>query len=354
MTEFAFRALPWNILFGIGAVERLPGEMDALGLDRALVLCTPGSQARGRLIAEQLGDRAAGLFANARMHVPATILDEASRRARDLRAKSTVSIGGGSTTGLGKALAARDGLDNVAIPTTYSGSEMTAIWGVTESGRKVTSRNPGVVPKLTIYDPKLTLSLPARMSASSGLNGLAQAVVNVATDKPSPISSALAVEGIRTLARSLPRVVAEPSNLEARSEALYGACIAAAALGVGSTGLHHRLCHTLGGTFNTPHAETHAVLLPHTVAYNATAAAAGTRKVADALGVADAPRGIYELAKELGAPTALGQLGVDERDLDGVAEIAARPSFPNPAPVTIDRVRALLQNAFRGSPPERV
>lgn len=348
MTEFAFRALPWNIVFGTGAVKRLAGEMDALGLDRALVLCTPGSKARGRLVAEQLGDRAAGLFANARMHVPSTVIDEASRRARDVRAKSTVSIGGGSTTGLGKALAVRDGLDNVAIPTTYSGSEMTNIWGVTESGRKVTSRDVRVVPKLTIYDPALTLSLSARMSAASGLNALAQAVVNVAADKPSPIAEALAVEGIRALAKSLPRVVAEPNDLEARSEALYGACIAAAALGVGSTGLHHRLCHTLGGTFGTPHAETHAILLAHSVACNATALPAGTQKVAEALGVDDAPLGIYELAKQLGAPTALRQLGVVEGDLDRVAEIVARP------PATIDRVRALLQNAFEGSPPQRV
>ncbi|MXY67125.1 MAG: maleylacetate reductase [Acidobacteriia bacterium] len=354
MTDFAFRALPWNVVFGIGAVERLPAEMDALGLDRALVLCTPGSQARGRLIAKQLGDRAAGLFADARMHVPSTVLDEASRRARDLGAKSTVSIGGGSTTGLGKALAAREGLDNVAIPTTYSGSEMTDIWGVTESGRKVTSRDARVVPTLTIYDPNLTVSLSARMSASSGLNALAQAVVNVAADKPSPIASALAVEGIRALAKALPRVVTEPNDLEARSEALYGACIAAGALGVGSTGLHHRLCHTLGGTFGTPHAETHAILLPHSVAYNATALPAGTQKVADALGVADAPAGIYELAKQLGAPTALRQLGVGEGDLDRVAEIVARPSAPVRPPAPIDRVRTLLQNAFEGLPPQRV
>ncbi len=354
MTEFAFKALPWNIVFGVGAFERLPREMDALGLDRALVLCTPGHRADGRSTAELLSGRAAGLFASARMHVPAATLAEASRLARDLRAKCTVSIGGGSTTGLGKALAARDGLDNIAIPTTYSGSEMTDIWAVTESGRKVTARDPRVVPNLTVYDPRLTVSLPASMSAASGLNALAQAVVNVATDKPSPIPSALAAEGIRALAHSLPRVVVEPDNLEARAEALYGACIAAGALGVGSTGLHHRLCHILGGTFKTPHAETHAALLPHSVAYNAEAAAAGTQKVAEALGVVDAPLGIYEFAKRLGAPTALGQLGVAESDLDKVAEMTTQAPFHNPERVTVDRIRALLQDAFEGSPPPRV
>ena len=327
--------------------------MDALGLERALVLCTPGHLAKGRSIVEQLGARAVGLFAGARMHVPATTLDEASRLARDVQAKCTVSIGGGSTTGLGKALAAQYGLENVAIPTTYSGSEMTPIWGVTKSGRKVTDRDPRVVPTLTIYDPALTVSLPSGMSASSGLNALAQAVVNVATDRPNPIAAALGTEGIRVLAESLPLVVMEPNNLEARAGALYGCCVAGGAVGVGSTGLHHRLCHTLGGAFNTPHAETHAILLPHSVAYNATSAAAGTQKVADALGVRDCSLGIHELAKSLGVPTALKQLGVKESDLDRVTELALQASFYNPEPVTADRIRALLQNAYEGSPPQR-
>ncbi len=354
MTEFAFKALPWNIVFGAGALERLPREMDVLGLDRALVLSTRGHERWGRSIVELLGNRAIGLFASARMHVPSTTLDEASRLARDLNAKCTVSIGGGSTTGLGKALAARQGLDNVAIPTTYSGSEMTDIWAVTEAGAKVTSRDPGVVPTLTVYDPELTTTLPVEMSASSGLNALAQAVANVATDQASPIAATLAVEGIRALATSLPVVVEEPDHLEARSEALYGTCLAAGSVGIGSTGLHHRLCHTLGGALNTPHAETHAILLPHSVAYNATAAAAGTQKVADALGVEDAALGIHELAKKLGAPTALRQIGVAEGDLDTVAEITATGSFHSPEPVTVGRIRALLQNAFEGLLPQTV
>ncbi len=143
----------------------------------------------------------------------------------------------------------------------------------------------------------------------------------------------------------------EPSNLEARAEALYGACLAGGALGVGDGSLHHRLRHTLGGAYNAPHAETHAVLLPHSVAYNAQAAAAGTRKVAAALGVDDAAAGIYELAGKLGAPTALSQIGVAETDLDRAAEIAAGGSFHNPEPVTVERIRTLLQNAFEGLPP---
>ena len=351
MIEFACKALPWNILFGVGTLERLPREMDALGLDRALVLCTQGRRSQGRAVVKLLARRAVGLFAGAKMHVPSKTLAEAARTARDLNAQCTVSIGGGSTTGLGKALAAREGLENIAVPTTYAGSEMTDIWAVTEAGGKVAARNPKVVPALTIYDPGLTLTLPAKISAASGMNAMAQAVVNAAADSPNPLSSCLAVESIKALAGALPVVVVEPDNLEARAEALCGACLAAGALGVGIVGLHHRLCHALGGICNAPHAETHAVLLPHSVAYNAQAAAVGTRKVAAALGAADAAAGICELAGKIGAPTALRQIGIAESELDKAAEIAAEGSFRNPEPVTVKRIRALLQNAFDGLPP---
>ncbi len=353
MTEFSLQALPWNILFGAGALGRLPAEMKVLGLDRALVLSTPGRETLGREVRELLDRRAVGLFAEARMHVPSSTLDEASRTARKLGAQCTVSVGGGSTTGLGKALAAREGLNYVAIPTTYSGSEMTAIWAVTESGRKVTRRDPAAVPALTLYDPQLTTSVPPRISASSGLNALAQAVANVATDRPNPFSMALGIEGIRALAAALPHVLREPEDLEARTEALYGTCLAAGSLGIGSTGLHHRLCHIFGGAFGTPHAETHAVLLPHSVAYNAAATQTGTRKVADAIGAADAASGIHDLADRLGAPTSLREIGVAEGDLDAVALMTARRGFHNPEPVTATRIRALLQNAFEGGPPHR-
>ncbi len=351
MNDFTFKALPWNIVFGAGALARLPAEMETLGLGDALVLATPGRAEQGCRIVELLGDRAAGLFAEARMHVPALTLDRAAAAAKDARAKCTVAIGGGSTTGLGKALAARVGLPNVVVPTTYSGSEMTSIWAVTEEGRKSTARDPKVVPTLTLYDPELTVSLPPKTSAASGLNAMAQAVVNVATDKQNPIVVSLGLDGIRALARSLPRVVDQPDDIQARSEALYGACLAAGAIGVGTTSLHHRLCHTFGGAFDTPHAETHAVLLPHSVAYNARAAEAGTRQVAEAIGAANAARGIHDLAKRLGAPTSLREIGVEESDLDHAAQIATASPINNPEPVTVERVRALLANAFYGAAP---
>lgn len=354
MIDFQFKALPWNIVFGVDSLQRLPEELDKLGKSKALVLTTPNQTQQGEEIITLLEGRAAGLFDQAMMHVPAETLSDATEMAKTLQADCTVALGGGSTTGLGKALAAREGLDNIVIPTSYAGSEMTDIWAVTESERKVTARDARVVPTLTLYDPVLTLTLPPAFAAVSGLNAMAQAVVNVATDKPNPIISALAVEGIRALAHSLPLIMSEPGNMDARTEALYGASMAGGALGTGITSLHHRLCHTFGGTFNTPHAETHAILLAHSVAYNAAATPLGTQKVAEAIGVGEAATGIYELAKTLGAPTALSQIGISENDLDRAVSITMENPLVNPEPVSAKRLRQLLQNAYSGSPPRAI
>ena len=351
MIEFSYQALPWNIVFGCGAVRQLPEELETLGLNRALVLTTPEQTSSGEDIAELLGPLTAGVYSDAKMHVPANTLEDATRVAAEFDADCTVAIGGGSTTGLGKALAVREDLPNIVIPTTYAGSEMTDIWAVTEKERKVTARDVRAVPTLTIYDPELTLSLPGPFAVTSGLNALAQAVVNVATDKPHPMVANIALDGIRALGRALPVIHDDPNDMEARSEALYGASMAGAALGTGKSGLHHRLCHTFGGTFGTPHAETHAILLPHSVAYNATAAAEGTQKVADALGLPVAATGIYEFAQRLGAPNSLQQIGIREEDLDKAATVTLETEIINPEPVTEKRLRALLENALTGKPP---
>ena len=352
MIEFNYKALPWNIVFAVGGLQTLPNELDKLGKRRALILTTPNQAEQGRELAKLLGDRAVGLFDQAAMHVPAATLEAATEFCHSLAADCTVALGGGSTIGLGKALAVKEGLDNIVIPTSYAGSEMTDIWAVTEAERKVTARNYDAVPTLTLYDPHLTLSLPPEFSAASGLNAMAQAVVNVATDKPNPIISSLALDGIRALAASLPIIMKDPQNIEARSQALYGASMAGGALGTGITSLHHRLCHTFGGTFNTPHAETHAILLAHSVSYNAAATAEGTARVADALGVDNAAQGIYQFAKKLGVPLSLKEVGILETDLDKAVAVSLENSLSNPEPVTPKRLRQLLDNAWHGNPPQ--
>ena len=352
--EFHYKALPWNIVFAAGARKRLPDEMARLGFSRALVLATPNQADTGREIVEQLGDKAAGLFNRAMMHVPVETLDLAIAEVKRLDADCSVSVGGGSTTGLGKALAFHMDLPNIVLPTSYAGSEMTNLWAVTRDNRKVTRRDNVVVPTLTIYDPELTLTLPPAFAAASGMNAMAQAVANAAAEDANPVSSVMALEGIRALAHSLPLIISEPGNMDARAGALYGASLAGAALGTGATGLHHRLCHTFGGTFNTPHAETHTILLPHSVAYNAGARPEATRRIADALGVSDAATGLFDLAGNLGAPTSLRDIGVIQADLDEAAAITVEKPVNNPEPVTRERVRALLENAWHGYPPAAV
>lgn len=349
--QFEFAALPWQIIFGAGSVARLADELDRRELRRALILSTPEQRHHAEQIATLIGARMAGIFDGAVMHVPVTTVDEALAAASSLEADCTISIGGGSTTGLGKALALRADLANIAIPTTYAGSEMTNVWGMTEAGRKRTGRDNRVVPTFAIYDPELTLDLPAAIAGPSGLNAMAQAVVNVTAASPNPIITALAIDGIRAIAHGLPTVIRTPGDIDARSDVLYGACLCGAALGVGITGLHHRLCHTLGGSFNTSHADTHAILLAYSVAYNASAAPQGTARVAEALGVGDAAAGIFDLLHEVSAVTNLAQLGLADTDLDRAADIATETPCVNPAPVSRAAVRELLGRAFSGERP---
>jgi len=349
--NFRQRSLPWNIVFGIGAIQDAGDELDKLGFGRALLICSRQQAGQARQVLGILGDRAVGLFDQATMHVPLATVEQAASVARRHHADCTVSIGGGSTTGLGKALALKHGLPTIAVPTSYAGSEMTNIWGITDDGKKTTGRDNAVLPVLTIYDPELTLTMPPEFAGPSGLNAMAQAVVNVASQAVNPFVSSMALDAIRALAHGLPIIMAEPGNLEARSEVLLGACFAGGAIGAGTSSLHHRLCHIFGGTFGTPHAQTHAALLPHCIAYNAAATPVGTGRIAQAMEVENAATGVYELAKKVGAPLALRDIGVGYADLDRVVAMVLDAPPENPEVVTEERLRVLLENAFEGVAP---
>ena len=351
MLSFAYEVLPSRVLFGVGCLDQLPEEIERLGATRALVLCTPEQRKEGQQIVDRLGSHAVGLFDKAVMHVPIEIAGQARERARALGADCCVAVGGGSTTGLAKAIALVSTLPILAIPTTYAGSEMTPIWGLTESGLKKTGRDPRVLPKTVLYEPTLTVSMPPMLSATSGMNSIAHCVEALYSKDANPIVSMIAEEGIRALAAGLPVVVKEPANLEARSNALYGAWLGGMALGAVGMALHHKLCHTLGGSFNLPHAETHTVVLPHATAYTASAAPAAMSRIARALGATAAAQGLYDLAASLGAPTSLAALGLKAEDLDRAADIAVQNPYYNPRPITREGVRALLQDAFEGRRP---
>jgi maleylacetate reductase len=330
MKNFVYQGLPSRVVFGAGSLALLPAEMDALKAQRALVLCTPEQRDSAERVAALLGARAAGIFDRAVMHV---------------------AIGGGSTTGLGKAIALDSGLPILAIPTTYAGSEMTPIYGITEAGLKKTGKDMRVLPRTVMYDPELSMTLPVGLSVTSGINAIAHAAEGLYSVEGNPVIDLMAEEGIAALGRALPRIRANAGDPEARSDALYGAWLCGIVLGTVGMALHHKLCHTLGGSFNLPHAETHTIVLPHALAYNAAAAPQAMERIRRALAGVSAAQAVYDLAKHNGAPVALKDIGMKAEDLDRACDIAMSNQYPNPRPLERGAIRALLQDAFEGVRP---
>lgn len=358
MQTFNYQANPARVIFGAGSVQQVGAEVERLGARRALVLYTPEQVVSAQQVAALLGDRAAGLFANAVMHVPIETAREAQGVARRLGADCAVAIGGGSTTGLGKAITLDSGLPIIAIPTTYAGSEMTPIFGLTEAGVKKTGRDPRVLPRTVIYDPELTLTLPFALTVTSVFNAIAHAAEGLYAHDGNPVLALMAEEGIRASAAALAPLHSDPRDLAARSDALYGAWLCGSVLGGVAMGLHHKLCHTLGGSFNLPHAEVHTVVLPHALAYNAAAAPQAMLRIARALQAADPSldtsdpaRALQLLAARHGAPLSLAALGMPADGLDRAADLAVATPYPNPRPLERGALRTLLQRAFDGAAP---
>lgn len=352
--SFTYQALPMRVVFGAGVIKSLPEEIESLGCERALVLCSPEQEAIGQTISAALGERSAGVLAQARMHVPVEVADRAGARAGELGADSCVAVGGGSAIGLGKAIALTHGLPIIAVPTTYAGSEMTPVWGLTEGGRKRTGRDPRVLPVSVLYDPELTLTLPVDMSVTSGMNAVAHAVEALYAPDATPIISLMAEEGARALTDALPALSQAGSDLDARTQALYGSWLCGSCLGATTMSLHHKLCHSLGGTLGLPHAPTHAVVLPHALAYNQSGAPQAVAALSRALGGdRDPARRLWELGGELGAPHSLRELGMEATDIARIVdEVLANP-YANPVEVTESGLTRLLSAAWSGEPPTR-
>ncbi|MFM8247560.1 MAG: maleylacetate reductase [Burkholderiaceae bacterium] len=354
MRDFVFTGQASRVVFGVGSLAHLEREVDLLGAKRVLVLCTPEQQALAEDVAKRLGQRAVGVYAKAVMHVPVEVATAAIQEADRLAADCLIAAGGGSTIGLAKAIALQSSRPILAIPTTYAGSEMTPIWGMTENGLKKTGRDIRVLPRTVIYDPQLTLSLPTSLSITSGMNAIAHAAEGLYAQDSNPVMDLMAEEGIRALAAAIPVLRDRPSHIEARSNALFGAWLCGTVLGNVGMALHHKLCHTLGGTLNLPHAEVHTVVLPHAIAFNADAAPTAMQRIARALHGDNAAHGLYQLAKDNGAPYALRDIGMQEKDIDRIAHIAVQNPYWNPRPVNTEAegaLRALLQRAWQGAPP---
>ena len=351
MKNFVYNGLPSRVVFGAGALAKLPEELDRMGAKRALVLSTPEQKEAAESVKRALGARASGVYDKAVMHVPIDIAEDARRVARELGADACVTVGGGSTTGLGKAIALTSTLPILAVPTTYAGSEMTPIYGITEGGAKKTGRDVRVLPKTVIYDVNLTLSLPPGLSAASGMNAIAHAVEALYSHEGNPVISIMAEEGIRALASALPKIMENPKGLDSRGDALYGAWLCGVVLGSAGMALHHKLCHVLGGSYNLPHAETHSIVLPHAVRYNQEAAPDAMRRIERALGASNAAGAIFDVEKTLKLPLRLADIGMKEADLERAARIATEAPYPNPRKVEYAGVLELLRNAYAGRRP---
>jgi maleylacetate reductase len=347
---FVFPGLTTRVVFGHGTLVQVPDEVARLGHARALVLSTPHQEAEAKALAASLGHRSAGVFAGATMHTPVDVTDIAISAYAAAGADCVVSLGGGSTTGLGKAIAVRTGADQVVVPTTYAGSEMTDILGETAGGEKTTRRDPAIRPEVVVYDVDLTLTLPVGLTVTSALNAIAHAMEGFYAPDRHPVTEALSREAMVAFRDALPVLVKDPRDREARAKALFAAWGCSLTLGHVTMALHHKLAHVLGGSFGLPHAETHAVLLPHTTAYNEPAVEGLLKPIADTFG-GSAGAGLWHFAKSVGAPLRLADLGLNETDLDHAAEIATRNPYANPRPVSRDGIRQLLQQAYDGHCP---
>jgi alcohol dehydrogenase class IV len=349
--NFVYQGSPQRVVFGAGSLKTIGEEAARLGIRRALVLSTPEQKSQAEDIAALIGPLAAGVFAGAKMHTPVEVTEAAMAAVRDKSADGTIAIGGGSTTGLGKAIALRTDLKQIVVPTTYAGSEMTTILGETAGGQKKTIRDPKVLPETVIYDVNLTLTLPVGLSVTSGFNAIAHAVEGLYARDGNPVLSLMAEEGIRALSSAFPRIAKDARDKEGRSEALYGAWLCGTVLAGTEMALHHKLCHVLGGTFDLPHAETHAIILPHATAFNAPATPEAMKRVSRALGVADPGGGLFDLARKAGAPTALRDIGMPEDGIERAADLAVANPYWNPRPFTRDDIKALLIEAWQGRRP---
>jgi alcohol dehydrogenase class IV len=352
MQDFVYQSAPMRVVFGAGTLRQLPDELSHLGVTRALVLATPRQKDLVASIREMIGERFAGVFTGAVMHTPVEVTERAMETVHDLRADCLVAIGGGSTTGLGKAIALRTDLPQIVLPTSYAGSEMTPVVGQTSGGIKTTQSSPKILPEIVIYDVDLTMTMPPGLSATSGINAIAHAVEALYARDRNPVISLMAQEAIRTLAQALPTICAQPNDKTARTDALYGAWLSGICLGAVGMALHHKLCHTLGGSFNLPHAETHTVILPHALAYNAPAVPDAMTRIATALGVPDAALGLHDLARKLAAPTSLREIGMPECGIDQAADLAVKNPYWNPRGIERDAIRELIARAWRGDAPQ--
>ena len=353
MTQFHIDPQPTRVVFGAGSVDQLADEVDALGWGRVAVLCTPGRRAQGEDVGRWLGARCAAVLADAVMHVPAGPAEQTIAAVRDLGVDGCVAVGGGSALGLAKIVARADVAPYLAVPTTYSGSEMTSVWGTTVDGVKTTGRDPRVRARVVIYDPELTVGLPVATTVTSAMNAVAHAAEALYASDASPLTDLMAGRGVQEFLAALPVLARDPRDAGARAAALVGAWLCGSCLGATTMGLHHKLCHVLGGTYGLPHAETHTVVLPHVLAQLLPGQPRAAAALALAVGDDDPARELWRRAGALRAPRSLAELGLAESALVPVVDTLTDSGRSAAAGgVRAGALHALLVAAYRGEEPQ--
>lgn len=352
MKAFVHNAMAAHVRFGSGTISALPEVLERLGCSRPFALTTPRQGAELGVVLGPVAGVLVGSFDRAEMHTPVPVTLEALAAVERAGADCLVAVGGGSAVGLGKAIALRTGLKQIAVPTTYAGSEMTPVLGQTENGRKTTLSDPRVQPAAVIYDVDLSLSMPVLTSAASGINAMAHAVEGLYARDGNPLTRMMSEEAIRVLFAALPKIKANPGDREARGEALYGAWLAGMVLASSGMAIHHKLCHTLGGTFALPHAETHALVLPYALAYNSGYVPETMSALRRSMGVADPVRALWDFSRGLGLPQSLAELGMGQDGIATATQLALQSAYWNPRPLFEEPLRDLIARAWAGLPPE--
>ncbi len=356
MVNFIHDVLAARIVFGADSILQVVDEVERLNATSVMLVSGGPEAIYADQVSQLLGGLVTSRFTDVVMHIPVDVAAKAIDQAKSHSTELLLAVGGGSSIGMAKAVAKELHIPILAIPTTYAGSEMTPIWGLTEKNRKTTGRDRAVLPVSVIYDPNTTLSLPVDISMASGMNALAHLIEAMYAPDVSPISTMQAKAGITALARALPAILADPQNIDARSEAMYGSCLAGWALGTNTMGVHHKICHTLGGTFNLPHAQTHSAVISYSTSYNELHAPAAMANILDSLRASgieadSAGAGVWQLATLIEAPTCLADLGFTENQVPECVEIVVSANPANPRPVEANGVRALLQAALKGKTP---
>lgn len=352
MDAFEYRPNPGHIIFGSGSISKTPDQLKLQGLSKPLILSTPEQVDQAEALRSILTKHVEvpGIFSEATMHTPLHVTEKALEYCKEKNPDCLISIGGGSTIGLGKAMSVRNGLYHIVIPTTYAGSEVTPVVGETVDGKKTTRSDSKILPSMVIYDVDLTMTLPVAMSVTSGINAIAHAAEALYAKNGNPITNLFAQEGVKALASALPELIRDSSSISARSSAQYGAWLCGTCLGTVGMSLHHKLCHTLGGSFNLPHSQTHTIVLPHAMAYNAPKVPGAMKLLADALpdSDGDAIRGLNSLLAKTNAPRSLKDFGMKESDIDKAADIAVSNAYWNPREIERDLIRELIRRAWAG------